>query len=327
MANTIFIYEKEKEMKFTIFAHSHCTDGLVAASIMKYSLQMKHNIEPEVIFVSYGKEQEAIDKANIDYETTIYCVDFSFNRELTLELCKKAKLVYVLDHHKTANENLHDLKTHYNFNFIYDVEKSGASIVNDFCRTHLSIGENIKLTQQNIINQIVAMVEDRDLWKFKLKDSKEFAEYVFAYVEPNDIKKMTEILFKYNFDNLKEICQMGETIMHYKNNLIKKKLDSYAPIYFHVDNKKLLIINETQPDLVSQLGNELCKKYDVPICLYKISGSESSSELSVALSFRSMDHLDPVDVVARLFNGGGHRNAAGGECSLDRFIDLLNNYK
>ncbi len=43
MANTIFIYEKEKEMKLTIFAHSHCTDGLVAASIMKYSLQMKHN--------------------------------------------------------------------------------------------------------------------------------------------------------------------------------------------------------------------------------------------------------------------------------------------
>ena len=46
-------------MKFTIFAHSHCTDGLVAASIMKYSLQMQYNVEPEVIFVSYGKEQEA----------------------------------------------------------------------------------------------------------------------------------------------------------------------------------------------------------------------------------------------------------------------------
>ena len=78
-------------MKFTIFAHSHCTDGLVAASIMKYSLQMQHNVEPDVIFVSYGKEQEAIDKANIDSETTVYCVDFAFNRELTLELCKKSR--------------------------------------------------------------------------------------------------------------------------------------------------------------------------------------------------------------------------------------------
>ena len=313
-------------MKFTIFAHSHCTDGLVAASIMKYSLQMQHNIEPEVVFVSYGKEQEAIDKANIDSETTVYCVDFAFNKETTLELCKLAKLVYVLDHHKTAHENLHDLKTHYNFNFIYDVEKSGASIVRDYCNKHLGLYSHIKLNQKEILNKVVNMVEDRDLWLFRLPLTKEFAEYVFAYMQPNDIDRMTEILFKYKFDNLKEICQMGETIMHYKNNIIKKKLDSYNPIYINFGSTRMLIINETQPDLVSQLGSELCKKHNVPVCLYNISGSYDGA-INVALSFRSMDHLEPVDVVARLFNGGGHACAAGGVCSLDRFTDLLNNYK
>ena len=302
-------------MKFTIFAHSHCTDGLVAASIMKYSLQMQHNVEQEVIFVSYGKEQEAIDKANLDSNTTVYCVDFAFNRELTLELCKLAKLVYVLDHHKTANENLHDLKTHYNFNFIYDVNKSGASIVRDYCKQHLDLYSHIK---------VVAMVEDRDLWLFKLPMTKEFAEYIFAYMQPNDIDKMTEILFKYKFAQIKTLCQMGETIMNYKDNIIEKKLKSYVPVYFHVDNTKLLIINETQPDLVSQLGNELCKKYNIPVCLYNISGSESSNELSVALSFRSMDHLEPVDVVARLFSGGGHRNSSGCEVSSKILSNILN---
>ena len=310
-------------MKFTIFAHSHCTDGLVAASIMKYSLQMQHNIEPEVIFVSYGKEKEALEKANIDSDTTVYCVDFAFNRELTLELCKLAAKVIVLDHHKTANENLHDLKTHYNFNFIYDVEKSGASIVRDYCKQHLNLYSHIKLNQEEILNKVVNMVEDRDLWLFKLPMTKEFAEYIFAYMQPNDIDKMSIILFKYNFDNLKEICQMGSTIMEYKNNIIEKKLKSYVPVYFHVDNTKLIIINETQPDLVSQLGNELCKKYNVPVCLYNISGSESSNELSVSLSFRSMDHLEPVDSIARLFSGGGHKNSAGGVCSLDKFNELL----
>ena len=310
-------------MKFTIFAHSHCTDGLVAASIMKYSLQMNHNVEPEVIFVSYGKEQEAISKANIDSKTTVYCVDFAFNKELTLELCKLAEKVTVLDHHKTAHENLHDLKTHYNFYFIYDVEKSGASIVRDYCKQHLDLYLRINFKQKEILNKVVNMVEDRDLWLFKLPMTKEFAEYIFAYMQPNDIDKMSIILFKYSFDNLKEICQMGEIIMNYKDNIIEKKLKSYVPVYFHVDNTKLLIINETQPDLVSQLGNELCKKYNIPVCLYNISGSESSNELSVALSFRSMDHLEPVDVIARLFSGGGHRNAAAGSCSLDRFTDLM----
>ena len=283
---------------------------------------MQHNVEPEVIFVSYGKEQEAISKANIDSKTTVYCVDFAFNRELTLELCKHAKLVYVLDHHKTAQENLHDLKAHYNFYFIYDVEKSGASIVRDYCKQHLDLYSRINFKQKEILNKVVNMVEDRDLWLFKLPMTKEFAEYIFAYMQPNNIDKMSIILFKYSFDNLKEICKLGETIMNYKDNIIEKKLKSYVPVYFHVDNTKLLIINETQPDLVSQLGNELCKKYNVPVCLYNISGSNDGA-ISVALSFRSMDHLEPVDSIARLFSGGGHSCASGGVCSLDRFADLM----
>lgn len=307
-------------MKFTIFAHSHCTDGLVAASIMKYALQLSHLVEPEVIFVSYGKEQEAISKANIDSETTIYCVDFAFNRDATLELCKKAYKVYVLDHHKTAYENLSDLeKNIYNFYFTYDVDKSGASIVRDFCKEHLNLYSHIKLNQKEVLNKVVAMVEDRDLWLFRLPMTKEFSEYAFAYVEPNNIERMTKILFKYKDAQIVKLCQLGATIMEYKNNLIAKKIDAYIPTYLTVDSTKLLIINETQPDLVSQLGNELCKKYDIPVCLYNISGSEQK----VSLSFRSMDHLEPVDNIARIFSGGGHRNAAAGSVTFDKFIDLF----
>ena len=167
------------------------------------------------------------------------------------------------------------------------------------------------------------MVEDRDLWLFKLQMTKEFAEYVFAYMQPNDIDRMSIILFNYNLDGLNKICQMGSTIMNYKDNIIEKKLKSYVPVYFHANNTKLLIINETQPDLVSQLGNELCKKYNIPVCLYNISRSDDSTEIKVNLSFRSMDHLEPVDSIARLFSGGGHSCASGGVCSLDIFTDLM----
>lgn len=312
-------------MKFIIFAHSHCTDGLVAASIMKYSLQMNYQSEPEVVFVSYGKEKEALEKANIDSETTVYCVDFSFDRETTLELCIKADKVYVLDHHKTAYENLEDLKSHYNFYFTYDVNKSGASIVRDFCKQHLKLYSHIKLNQKEVLNKVVAMVEDRDLWLFRLPMTREFSEYIFAYVQPNDINKMTEILFKYKFAKINTLCQFGSTIMYYKNQLIEKKLKSYNPIYINFGSTRMLIINETQPDLVSSLGNALCKQYDIPVCLYSISGSYDGV-INVSLSFRSMDHLEPVDSVARLFSGGGHANSSGGTCTLDKFTDLLKWY-
>lgn len=307
-------------MKYIIFAHSHCNDGLVAASIMKYTLQLSHLVEPEVVFVKYGEEQKAIDLANIDQNTIIYCVDFAFNRETTIYLCNNAHKVYVLDHHKTANENLHDLiGSYFNLYLTYDVNKSGASIVYDHCKLHLNLNGHLKLNQREVVAKVVAMVEDRDLWLFRLPMTKEFAEYMFAYVEPNDIKKMTIILFKYTFDSINKLCQFGATIMEYKNNLIDKKVDIYIPTYLTVDSTKLLIINETQPDLVSQLGNELCKKFQMPVCLYSISGSEQK----VSLSFRSMDHLEPVDSIARIFSGGGHRNASGGTCSLDRLTDLL----
>jgi oligoribonuclease NrnB/cAMP/cGMP phosphodiesterase (DHH superfamily) len=309
-------------MKFTIFAHSHCTDGLVAASIMKYSLQMNYPSEPEVIFVSYGKEKEALEKANINSETIVYCVDFSFNKETTLELCSKADKVYVLDHHKTAYENLEDLNSHYNFYFTYDVNKSGASIVRDFCKQHLKLYSHIKLNQKEVLNKVVAMVEDRDLWLFRLPMTREFSEYIFAYIQPNDINKMTEILFKYKFAQINTLCQLGSTIMYYKDQLIEKKLKSYNPIYINFGSTRMLIINETQPDLVSSLGNALCKQYDIPVCLYNISGSYDGV-ISVALSFRSIDHLEPVDSVARLFSGGGHRNASGCSVSIDKFNELL----
>jgi oligoribonuclease NrnB/cAMP/cGMP phosphodiesterase (DHH superfamily) len=133
---------------------------------------------------------------------------------------------------------------------------------------------------------------------------------------------MTEILFKYKFAKINTLCQLGSTIMYYKDQLIEKKLKSYNPIYINFGSTRMLIINETQPDLVSSLGNALCKQYDIPVCLYNISGSYDGV-ISVALSFRSIDHLEPVDSVARLFSGGGHRNASGCSVSIDKFNELL----
>ena len=45
-------------MKHVIFAHSHCTDGLCAASIMKRALQLAYGLDTKinVVFASYGKE-------------------------------------------------------------------------------------------------------------------------------------------------------------------------------------------------------------------------------------------------------------------------------
>ena len=57
----------------------------------------------------------------------------------------------------------------------------------------------------------------------------------------------------------------------------------------------------------------------MPVCLYKIINEDN-----VSLSFRSMDNLPDISVVAKNLGGGGHRNAAAGSTKLENFVKILN---
>jgi oligoribonuclease NrnB/cAMP/cGMP phosphodiesterase (DHH superfamily) len=80
---------------------------------------------------------------------------------------------------------------------------------------------------------------------------------------------------------------------------------------------QIIFVNETQSDLVSELRNAICKKFQKPVCLYKIL-----SNGMVSLSFRSMDNLIDMSKVAVALGGGGQRNACGAEMSLEDFKKL-----
>ena len=56
----------------------------------------------------------------------------------------------------------------------------------------------------------------------------------------------------------------------------------------------------------------------MPACLYFIL-----PDSSVVLSFRSLDHLEDVSVIAKCLKGGGHRNSAGATVSLDKLSEIL----
>ena len=68
--------------KYIIISHSHCTDGLCSASLMKKALQLAYGSDTKinVVFASYGKEEDALSKINMDTKSSydIFIVDFSF---------------------------------------------------------------------------------------------------------------------------------------------------------------------------------------------------------------------------------------------------------
>ena len=309
-------------MKNVIFAHSHCTDGLCAASIMKRAINICLNTEDiVVIFVRYGAEKKALEQAEIDDKTDVYIVDFSFSREDTLDIAKKCANLVILDHHITALEKLEGIeKESDNIEFFFNNNMSGATLVNSFvAQRFLDFGKS-----QVVVDYVSAMVEDRDLWNFKLEDTKAFGEFVFSQIEPNDIDAFSEILFDSNMKKIQTYVDLGNILDKNKKKQVNQRLEqiknpAILEILYPSTNEEVQIIfvNETQPDLVSELGNAICKKFQKPVCLYKILSTGM-----VSLSFRSMDNLIDMSKVAVALGGGGHRNACGAEMSFEDFKQL-----
>ena len=309
-------------MKHVIFAHSHCTDGLCAASIMKRAINICLNTEDiVVIFARYGAEKKALEQAEIDDKTDVYIVDFSFSREDTLDIAKKCKNLVILDHHITAFEKLEGIeKESDNIEFFFDNNMSGATLVNGFvAQRFLDFGKS-----QVVVNYVSAMVEDRDLWSFKLEDTKAFGEFVFSQIEPNDIDAFSEILFDSDMKKIQSYVDLGSILDKNKKKQVNQRLEQMQnPTVLEIpypetsEQVQIIFVNETQSDLVSEFGNAICKKFQKPVCLYKILSTGM-----VSLSFRSMDNLIDMSKVAVALGGGGHRNACGAEISLEDFKKL-----
>lgn len=145
-------------MKHVIFAHSHCTDRLCAASIMKRAINICFNTEDIVVILArYGAEKKALEQAKIDDKTNVYIVDFSFSREDTLDIAKKCKNLVILDHHITAFEKLEGIeKESDNIEFFFDNNMSGATLVNGFvAKRFLDFGKS---------QEVVNYVADHCIW-------------------------------------------------------------------------------------------------------------------------------------------------------------------
>lgn len=312
--------------KSIIVSHSYCTDGLTATAIMKLYLYQTTGENPTIVFAAYGKEESAIEKiiSNSSGKTTVYIVDFSFNEEITSKICKANQKVIVLDHHIGVIDKLQNVKDE-NFELIFDNDKSGARLAYDYA---LSNGFCFK--EISNISRITNLVQDRDLWQFKFKDTVPFAEYIFSNVKPNDVDKMISILSN-SQSKTDQLIKKGKSIADYKQNLVENKLEYSEPEVktFVIKNEygslvefDVLLVNETQADLVSQLGNALVEKYNIPVLLYNISRPSSGF---AECSLRSIDSLPAVDVFCRHFGGGGHRNSSGCKIPIKKLLSLGDN--
>lgn len=294
-----------------VIYHGNCADGFTAA----WAARKKFGDDAEYFAGVY--QTTPPDCAGRD----VVLVDFSYKRDVMREIAKVARSVLVLDHHKSASEDLYqETRTDEAFATIvrmdgsdsrcwtweyfqscrqqdewegigkaiiycyFDMNKSGAGIAWDFF--------NPDVPRPALVNH----VEDRDLWRFALNGTREIQAAVFSY--------------EYTFDKWDWLAEEGIATLFMEGVAIERKHHKDVAELVAVCKRRLSIAGYAVPvaslpyTLTSDAGHLMAQGEPFAACYW-------DTEDGRVFSLRSTDVGMDVSAIAKLFGGGGHAQAAG----------------
>lgn len=223
------------------------------------------------------------------YGQDVVIVDFSYPREKLLAMREQARTLLVYDHHKTAKEDLAGLPWCF-----FDESRSGAGLAWDaFHETR---------------PRLVSYVEDRDLWKFTLPESRAINALINARVES---QSCVLLAFAELDDLLRELDVTGDAwwVTVDKGRVILQSVEAYVlRTAKQATVRRLFGFDVAVVNCSKAYMSEVLHELANPVAM----GWFQLADGSVACSLRGNGHVD-VSRAARKMGGGGHPNAAGFE--------------
>lgn len=274
-------------MSLLCIYHANCTDGFTAAWAV-----WRANPDAEFYPGFYGYPPP--DCSGRD----VVLVDFSYKRDVLLQMAKVANSILILDHHKSAQIELVDLPE--NVTTLFDMDRSGAMLAWNYYHPDQDP------------SQLVIHVQDRDLWRFEDKNTRYFQANLFSY--------------EYEFEQWDRIDALCRDEQEYQAFL----RDGQAIHRKHMKDVKELIHSTASRTNIAG--------FDVPVinapyiyasdACHQMSQGEPfaacywDSANSRTYSLRSVEGAEDVSLIAAQFGGGGHRHAAGFRLAFDE-LDRL----
>ncbi len=282
--------------------HDNCDDGFAAAMTVNKKWPGGVDFRP----CNYG--QPAPDSA-IDGKD-ILIVDFSFPLAVLEPMAERAASIVILDHHKTAQEALSQLHSIVRPTWMnvercfdrmhgtwrekvlaeFDMGRSGARMAWDFCFPELNPPK------------LVLAVEDRDLWRFDLPDTKLISMYLRSL--PREFgawKEATELLDVHPA----KFIDRAKAIQRYYDLRVGEMAEGAVARDFL--GFKNVPVAHVPYAFVSDVCSNLLENH--PNAPFAAAIVESYGNTTVSL--RSRDDREDVSIIAQRNGGGGHRNAAG----------------
>lgn len=297
-------------MKPLVIYHANCADGFTAAWAVRQAMDCDfhaaiHGAPPPP---SKGRD--------------LVLVDFCYPPTVMLDLQLVARSILVLDHHKSAEADLpanaltaedqltvariggFDADSDPTWSHflgwveqdrcegipkaiiyaLFDMERSGAGIAWDFFHPGVPRPE------------LIDHVEDRDLWRFALRGTREIQAAVFSYPYEFDV---WDLLMVTPLDTLRA-----------QGVAIERKHHKDVAELVKVAKRPMVIGHYTVPvaslpyTLASDAGHLMAKDQPFAACYYDKADGR-------VFSLRSTDDGVDVSEVAKLYGGGGHARAAG----------------
>ena len=294
--------------------HSHCMDGFTAAWVVKKAL----GEGVEFHAATHGDPPPDVTGKNV------IIVDFSYKREVLLEMARKAVSMLVLDHHKSAEADLQPKewdeegpsirridawpKDHGYERFqtavvqdfsegapgaviyaLFDMERSGAGIAWDFFMEEPRV-------------EFIDHVEDRDLWRFNLANTRAICANIFSLDYTFENWDRIDHMFAYHYT---EFVEQGLAIerKHHKDiaEFVKKAFRPVTIGGFTVPTVNVPYM------WGSDAAHLLCTEYPSTAFAAYYWDRDGFREFGL----RSLPDGMDVSEVAKLYGGGGHKHAAG----------------
>lgn len=264
-------------LNVVILYHANCTDGLGA----KYAAWRKFGDKAQYLPVAYGNPLPNLVHPD---QLAVFIIDFSYPAEVLVDLASKVKFIQVLDHHKTAQDQLKDLPFAY-----FNMKKSGAVLAWEYFHT-------------TPVPRLLNHIQDRDIWTWEMASTREVLAGLS--VVP-DLENMEHFHVAAESPGL--LTRDGTAICKYMDKEINRSSDArQISIKSHYRGRPYRYAAVNCTHLTSEVGNALVVKHSLDFALlYSVN-----QDGTLTLSFRSVGDFD-VAALAQEFGGGGHKNAAG----------------
>lgn len=285
--------------------HGGCDDGFGAA----LAVWKCWGNAVQYVPAGYSKPLDC-DPAN----KHIIMVDFSLKREAMRELGNRAASVVVLDHHKTAEQELREwtlgdgdvdlgaklaeveqnLALNQMENVIpviayFCMEKSGARMAWEFCHPRVPVPP------------LIAAVEDRDLWRFNIPSTRKVSAALRTL--PHDFGLWNGL----TYGDMGRLITEGEAVLRgHQKNVETFIANRY---WTEIGGVRVPVVNVPY-HYASDCADAMLKaEPNAPFCASWFVRADGKKQFSL----RSRDDRMDVSEIAKQFGGGGHRNAAGFE--------------